>query len=92
VSYNIESHDLIILLLPMVLMEMGANKVLASCRDWMMGLPIALLIFTPSMVPGAGFTLMLLPLLACAFLLSRTTQTLSRTAQTQSQMEETALA
>lgn len=72
VSYNLEPHDLVLLLLPMALMETGTSKALALCRDVMMGLPIALLIFCPSTPPGAGFTFMCIPLLAAAILLVRT--------------------
>lgn len=70
-SYNLEPHDLAILLLPMVMMEADSSKTLARCRDIILGLPIALLIFAPSTPPGAGFTLMSVPLLAAAILLSR---------------------
>jgi hypothetical protein len=77
-GYNVESHDLVILLLPMVLMETGASKALARCRDVILALPIALLLLAPANPPGAGFTLMCPPLLAEAFLLSRTVQTRSR--------------
>ena len=70
-SYNLEPHDLVILLLPMVLMGRDATKALARCRDAILGLPIALLIFTPSKPPGAGFALMSAPLLASAFFMGR---------------------
>ena len=72
VSYNLESHDLAILLLPVVLMEPGGSKALAWCRDLVLGLPIALLIFAPSNPPGGHFTLMAIPLLATVIALSRT--------------------
>jgi len=68
-SYNLEPHDLVILLLPMVLIGRAATKALARCRDVMLGLPIALLIYAPSTPPGAGFTLMSAPLFASAFAL-----------------------
>jgi len=71
VSYNFEPHDLVILLLAMVVIEIGKSKALGWCRDVILGLPIALLIFTPSTPPGAGFTLMSAPLIVGAFLLSR---------------------
>ena len=71
VSYNLEPHDLVILLLPMVLMEREGSRALGWCRDLILGLPILLLIFAPSTPPGAGFTLMTAPLLAAAIVLSR---------------------
>jgi hypothetical protein len=70
-SYNLEPHDLAILLLPMVLIGRHATKAIARCRDVILGLPIALLIFAPSTPPGAGFTLMSAPLLAIAFFMGR---------------------
>ena len=70
-SYNLEPHDLAILLLPMVLIGRDATKALARCRDVILGLPIALMIFAPSTPPGAGFTLMSAPLLASAFFIGR---------------------
>jgi hypothetical protein len=73
-SYNLEPHDLVILLLPMVLIGKDATKALARCRDVMLGLPIALLIYAPSTPPGAGFTLMSVPLFASAFVLGRGAQ------------------
>jgi len=72
VSYNLEPHDLVILLLPMVLMGPVVSQALARCRDVILGLPIALLIFAPADPPGAGFTLLSAPLIAAAWLLSRT--------------------
>ncbi len=72
-SYNLQPHDLVILLLPMVLMGRDATKALARCRDAIFGLPIALLIFTPPKPPGAGFALMSVPLLASAIFLGRGT-------------------
>jgi hypothetical protein len=69
VSYNFEAHDLVLLLLPMVLMEADGSKALARCRDAMLILPIALLLFAPSDPPGAGFTLMCVPLVVSAILL-----------------------
>jgi hypothetical protein len=74
VSYNFEAHDLVLLLLPMVLMEADVSKTLARCRDVILILPIALLLFAPSNPPGAGFTLMCAPLLLIAVLLSRVAQ------------------
>jgi len=68
-SYNLEPHDLVILLLPMVLIGKDATKALARCRDVMLGLPIALLIYAPSIPPGAGFTLTSAPLFASALVL-----------------------
>jgi hypothetical protein len=70
-SYNLQPHDLVILLLPMVLIGKDATKALARCRDVMLGLPIALLIYAPSTPPGAGFTLMSVPLFASAVVLGR---------------------
>ncbi len=70
-SYNFEPHDLVILLLPMALIGRDATKALARCRDVILGLPIALLIFAPSTPPGAGFTLMFAPLLASAIFIGR---------------------
>lgn len=72
VSYHLEKHDLVLLLLPMVLMETGTSKALARCRDAILGLPCALLMFWPSTPPGAGFTLMCIPLMVAAILLART--------------------
>jgi len=73
VSYSLEPHDLVILLLPMVLIERDATKALRRCRDVVLGLPIALLIFAPSTPPGAAFTLMSAPLLASALVLGWST-------------------
>jgi hypothetical protein len=70
-SYNLEPHDLVILLLPMVLIGKDATRALARCRDVLLGLPIALLICAPSTPPGAGFALMSVPLFAIAFVLGR---------------------
>lgn len=70
-SYNLESHDLVILLLPIVLIEAEEFKALSRCRDVIMGLPIVLLLVAPANPPGAGFMLMCAPLLAAAFLLVR---------------------
>jgi hypothetical protein len=70
VSYNFEPHDLVILLLAMVLIGTRVSPTLARCRDVILGLPIALMIFAPPTPPGAGFTLMCAPLLAAAFALS----------------------
>jgi hypothetical protein len=70
-SYNLEPHDLVILLLPMVFIGRDATKALARCRDVILGLPIILLIFAPSTPPGAGFALMSAPLLANALLIGR---------------------
>ncbi len=71
VSYNLEPHDLAILLLPMVLIGSETTKALARCRDAVLGLPVALMILSP--VRGAGFTLMAAPLLATALILGRRT-------------------
>ena len=84
VSYNFEAHDLVILLLPMVLMEIDGNKALARCRDIVLGLPTILLLVTPSTPPGAGYALISIPLLVSAFLLSRP-------APAQPQLQEMAL-
>jgi hypothetical protein len=71
VSYNFEPHDLVILLLPMVLIEEDASRALRLCRYFILGLPIFLLIFAPSTPPGAGLTLLCVPLFASALILSR---------------------
>ena len=69
VSYNLEPHDLAILLLPMVLLGKEVTKAVALCRDAVLGLPVALMILSPTR--GAGFTLMAVPLLATALVLGR---------------------
>ncbi len=71
VSYNLEPHDLAILLLPMALIGSETTKALARCRDIVLGLPVALMIASP--VRGAGFTLMSVPMLACVIFLGRST-------------------
>ena len=71
VSYNFEPHDLVMLLPAMVFLGSAVGGAMARCRDVILGLPIVLLIFAPPTPPGAGFTLMCLPLLAGAFLLGR---------------------
>jgi hypothetical protein len=67
VSYNLEPHDLAILLLPMILLGNETTKALALCRDAVLGLPIVLMVLSPTR--GAGFTLMAAPLLATAVVL-----------------------
>ncbi len=79
-GYNLEPHDMVILLLPLVLIDTSQSPASARCREVILALPIALLVFMPSTPPGAGFALMSFPLLAWAVLLARqaANQTLPR--------------
>lgn len=71
VSYNFEAHDLVLLLLPLVLMETTQSWALRRTRDLILALPIGLLLFFPANPPGAGFTLMCVPLFAAAYLIGK---------------------
>ena len=73
-GYHFEEADLTILLLGLVLVQVGEDKVLRVCRHALLGLPIVLLIFEPATPPGAGFAWVCIPLATIFFILGGRSQ------------------